>query len=76
MKLGPETKIDKKSKATSKNWTMTPCWKIMTLLSFFQFMANLELLESRITEIQSVKLTFSLTATFIFQKLQTELNEL
>ena len=58
MKLVPETnKLDKRNKRTSKKkLTMTSCREIVTSLSFFQFIANLE---------QSVpKLTFSLIVTF------------
>ena len=42
MKLGPVTKLDKRNTATSKNLTMTLCRKIVTSLSFFRFLANLE----------------------------------
>ena len=42
MKLGPVSKIDKRNKKTSKNLEMTPCRKIVTSLSFFGFLANLE----------------------------------
>ena len=54
---------------------MTTCWKIMTSLSIFQFMVNLELSESQIPDAQSlkltfssVKLTFSLIVTFYLTK--------
>ena len=43
---------------------------------FFRFTANLELFESRIPDVQSVKLTFSLTVTFYLIKPKTELNNL
>ena len=41
MKLGPETKMDKKNTETSKSLTMTSCPQIVTTLSIFQFIANL-----------------------------------
>ena len=42
MKCGPVIKLDKRNTATSKNLTMVSCGQIVTSLSFFQFMANLE----------------------------------
>ena len=51
---------------------MTSCRKIVTSLSFFQFMANLEQSESRIPGTWSVKLTFSLIVTFYLKKLKTK----
>ena len=42
MKLGPVTKLYKRNKITSKNLTMASCLEIVTSLSFFQYMANLE----------------------------------
>ena len=43
MKLGPVTELDKRDKLTSKKKsTMTSCQQTVTLLSFLQFMANLE----------------------------------
>ena len=42
MKLGPVTKLDKKIKQSQKNLTMTSCRKIVTSLSFFGFLTNLE----------------------------------
>ena len=59
MKLGPVTKIDKGNKTTSKNLTMMSCWKIVTSLSFFRFIANLEQSGSRILDAVSVKVIFS-----------------
>ena len=47
---------------------MTSCWEIVTSLSFFQFMANLEPSRSQIPDAWSVKLTFSLTITFYLTK--------
>ena len=42
MKLGPVTKLGKRTKQRQKNLTMTSCRKNMTSLPFFQFMTNLE----------------------------------
>ena len=49
MKLGAVTKLDNRNKTTSKKkkkkkkkLTMTPCPQIVTPLSFFGFMANLD----------------------------------
>ena len=51
IKLGLVTKLDKRSKAISKNLMMTSNQKNVTPLSFFRFMANLELSESRIPDV-------------------------
>ena len=68
MKLGPVTKLDKRNKTTSKNVTMKSWWQIVTSLSFFGFLANLEQSGSWIPDAESVKLTFSLTVTFYVTK--------
>ena len=44
------------------------CWKIVTSLSFFQFMANLEQSGSQIPDAESAKLMFSLIVTFYLTK--------
>ena len=67
MKLGPVTKLDKRSQTTSKKM-MTSCRQIVTSLSFFRLIANLEQSRSRIPDELSVKLTFSLTVTFFLTK--------
>ena len=51
IKLGLVTKLDKRSKAISKNLMMTSYQKNVTPLSFFRFMANLELSGSRIPDV-------------------------
>ena len=56
------------TKQCQKKLNLTSCWKIMTTLQFFQFMANLEQSESHIPDAQSVKLVFSLMVTFYFTK--------
>ena len=43
---------------------MTLSRKIMTSLSFFRFMANIEIFGSRIPDVYSITLIFSLTVTF------------
>ena len=42
MKFRPVLELDKRNKTPSKDMTSTSCLKIMTSLSFFQFMSNLE----------------------------------
>ena len=61
MQLGPVTKLNKRNKITSKKWTMTSCRQIVTSLSFFGFMANLEQSGSLIPNAWSIILIFSLT---------------
>ena len=61
MKLAPVTKLDKRNKTTPKN---------LTMMSFFQFMANLELSGSRILDALSVTITFPLIVTFHLTKTQ------
>ena len=68
MKLEPVTKIDKRNKITSKNLTVTSCQQVLTSLLFFQFMATMEQSRSRILDVYSVKLTFSLEVTFYLTK--------
>ena len=64
MKLGPMTNLTRETKWHQKNLTMTLCWQIVMPLSFFRFMVNLEQSGSRIPDAQSVKLRFSIIATF------------
>ena len=64
MKFGPVTKRDKKNKAMSKQFDV---------IAFFQFVANFEPSGSRIPHAFYIKLTFSITKTFVLQKLKTEL---
>ena len=68
MKLGPVTKLEKRNKTTSKKLTITSYQKIVTSLSFFRFMANLEKSAIRNPEAWSVKLLFLLTITFYLTK--------
>ena len=69
MKLGPVTKLYKRNMATSKKLTMaSPCQKIVKLLSFSRFMANLEQSGNRIPDAWSVDLKFSSTVTFYLTK--------
>ena len=72
IKLEPLTKLNKRNKATSKNLTMTSCQQIVTSLSFFQIMADLEPSRSEIPDTNSVKLTFSLKVTFYLTKTETK----
>ena len=50
MKLGPVTKLDKRKKTTSKKFDDTSYQQIVTSLSFFGFMFNLEQSESWILD--------------------------
>ena len=56
------------TKQRQKKLTMTSCRRVVTSLSFFRFMANLEQPRSWILDAQSVKLTFSLIVTFYLSK--------
>ena len=62
-KLEPVTKFHKRNKTTSKTLAMTSCQQIVTSLSFFWFVANLEQSGCRIPDAQS-----SLGLTFYFTK--------
>ena len=68
MKLGPVTKLDKRNKTTSKKLTLTSCRKIVTSLSFFGFLANLEQSGGRIPDTESAKAIFSVIVTFCLTK--------
>ena len=68
MNLGPVTKLEKRNKTTSKNLTLTSCRKIVTLLSFFGFLANLEQSRGRIPDTESAEVMFSVTVTFCLTK--------
>ena len=48
--------------------TLTSCWKIVTLLSFFGFLANLEQSGGRIADTESAKVMFSVIVTFCHTK--------
>ena len=69
MKLGAVIKLGKTNTITSKKFTTTSCRKIVTSLSFFQFMANLQPSGSRIPDVWFMKLKSSLTITFYLTKL-------
>ena len=68
MKLPPVTKLDKRNKTTSKNVTLTSCRKIVTSLSFFGILANLEQFGGRIPDKEFAKVMFSVTVTFCLAK--------
>ena len=68
MKLGPATKLDKRNKTTSKKLTLTSRQKIVTSLSFFGFLANLEQSRGRIPDKESAKVMFSVKGTFRLTK--------
>ena len=64
MKLGPVTKLNNRNKIRSKKTDETSCQKIVTSLSFFQFMVDLEQSKSWTPDAESAKLMFSLIVTF------------
>ena len=64
MKIELAAKPDKRNMAKLKKMMMTLCQKIMTSLSFFRFVANLEQSGSRNLETWSIRLTFSLIVAF------------
>ena len=68
MKVGPVTKIDKTNKTTSKNLTLTSCWKIKMTLSFFRFLVKLEQSRGRIPDTESAKVMFSVIVSFCLTK--------
>ena len=70
---GPVTKLDKSHTTTLKYLTVTSCQQIVTSLSFFRFMANLEQSGNRIPEVWSVKLTFLLTVIFYLTKTENRI---
>ena len=55
MKLGPATNHDKRNKKYQKSFTLRSCQKIVTSLSFFGFLANLEQSGGRILNTESGK---------------------
>ena len=68
MKLGPKTKVEKRIKTTSKKFDDNIVSKLQRHHHFFQFMTNLEQSGNWIPDLQSVKITFSLIATFYLTK--------
>ena len=76
MKLGPVTKLDKGNTSMSKKLDDTSCRQIVTPLSIFQFIVNLQPCGSRIPDGWSIKLIFSLIVTFILQNAKTKLKNL
>ena len=55
---------------------MTSCRKIVTSLSFFGFLTNLEQSGGPIPDTESAEVMFAITVTFVSQKLETELKNL
>ena len=68
MKLGAVTKFGKRNKTTSKKFAMTSCPKIVTPLSSFRFVLDLEQSGSRILDEESAKRMFSLIVIFYLTK--------
>ena len=74
MKCGPVIKLDKRNTATSKNLTMVSCRQIVTSLSFFQFMANLE--QSRSCKICKIYIFINLYLTKTENRIEESLKRL
>ena len=69
MKLGPVTKPDKrKKKQRQKNLAKTSCWKIVTSLSFLEFLTKLKQSGGRILDTESATVMFSIIVTFCLTK--------
>ena len=68
MKLGRVTKLDKRNKKTSKKFDVTSSWEIVTSLSFFGFLVNLEQSRDRISDTESAKVMLSVTVPFCHTK--------
>ena len=72
--------LTRTTKKAFKKLAVTSCQQIVTSLSIFQFMTNLEQSGSRTQDAQSVKLKFSLILTFYLAKIadrtKTSLTEL
>ena len=72
MKLGPVTKLGKGNKKRQKRLTMTSYQKIVTTLSFFRILANLEQSQSQILDREFAKFMFPLTVTFCLTKTENK----
>ena len=68
MKLLPVTKLDWRNKTTSKKIGFDVMSKIVTSLSLFGFLANLEQYAGLIPDKESAKVIFSVIVTFCFTK--------
>ena len=68
MKLRPVTKLDKRNKTTSKKFDDDVMSEIVTSLSFFGFLANLEQSGDQIPDTESAKVIFSVIVTFCLIK--------
>ena len=64
IKLRPLLELDKSNKTTSKKLKLTSHQEIMTSLSFFGLLANLEQSGGRIPDTESTKVMFSVVVTF------------
>ena len=58
-----------------KNLEMEPCQQVVASLSFFRFMANLQLLGGQTPDGWSIKFKFSLIATFYLAKPENRTKE-
>ena len=75
MKLGPVTKIDKRKKIASTKSDVDVMSEIVTSLSFFGFLVNLEQSRGRIPETGSAKVMFSGIVTFCLTKTENRTNK-
>ena len=76
MKLGAVINLTRATTARQKILTMTSCRKIVTSLSFFGFLANLEQSGGRIPGTESAKVMFSVKVTFFLTKTENKLKNL
>ena len=72
MKLGLVTKLDKTNTAKSKKFEYDVMSANCDVSVFFRFMVNLQSPGSRILDVLSTKLKFSLTITFYLTKTGNE----
>ena len=71
MKLGPVTKLGKRNNTTSKKFDDDFCREIVTLLSFFGFLVNLEHPGGQIPNTWSAKVMFLVIVTFCLIKTES-----
>ena len=72
-----KTRETRETQQLQKNLTLTSCQKIVMLLSFFGFLANLEQSGGQIPDTESVKVMSPVIETFCFTKTKkTELKNL
>ena len=75
MKLGSVTKLDKRKDTRSKKIGDDFMPEIVTSLSFFQFMANMQQSGSRVPDAYPVKRIFSLIVIFYLPKTENRIKK-